>query len=106
MQTVYLETKEAPNKKWAAMDAATRNSNNKSHWSAKHQLRAERVLSVMDLLYSVERSYISYGKKQISVKLDAARVKDAKNLALLEAEYAMEGITKKVSPQGTIYVIK
>jgi len=106
MQTVYLETKEAPNKRWAAMDAQARNNNNKSHWSAKHQVRAERVRTVMELLYSVKSSYISYGKKQISIKLNAARVRDAKNLALMESAYTAEGITKKVSPQGVIYVIK
>jgi hypothetical protein len=54
----------------------------------------------------VERSYISYGKKSISIKLSNAKVRDAVILASLEHRYETEGVTKKVSNQGVIYTFK
>jgi len=106
MKTTVLDNQEAPNKRWAAQDASMRNLANKSHWSAAAQLRAERMRMGFELVYAVEKSYVSFGKKAVSIKLDHAQVKDAKNLALLESDYAKEGVTKKITNQGIIYTFK
>jgi hypothetical protein len=39
----------------------------------------------------------------VSIKVDGAIVKDAKNLRALEADWAVLGFAKKVSKQGVIY---
>lgn len=106
MKTTQLDTKEAPNKFWATMDARQRNLNNKSHWSAQAQLRAERMKAALTTVYDCENSYISYGKKAISIKLDRARLVLAAQLKPLEDEWESLGVTKKVSDQGIIYTFQ
>ena len=103
MQTVYLNTEEAPNKSWAAQDARMRNLANKSHYSYKIQTQVERMKMVLSLLYTARGIYEAYGKRGVSIKLDQARVVDRKNLELIEIEWADLGVTKRVSEQGVIY---
>ena len=106
MKTTILDNQEAPNKRWAAMDASMRNLANKSHWSAAAQVRAERMRMAFELVYAVENSYVSYGKKAISITLRDPQVRDRKNLGLLEDDYAREGVTKKITNQAVIYTFK
>lgn len=104
MHTLTLDTTEASNKRWAAWDARQRNINNASHFSSRDKIRAERMKLALELVYGAKNFYIAYGKQgKISIKVDAAHVKDKKNLLLLEQEWAGQGVIKKVSPQGVIY---
>ena len=103
MKTVTLNTEEAQNKRWAAQDARMRNIANKSRYSQAIQIQIERMKMAMTLVYAASGIYEAFGKKGISIKVDGARVKDNKNLALLEKDWTAEGVTKKVSEQGVIY---
>lgn len=103
MRTAVLETQEAPNKWWAFQDARMRNIANQSRYSQKDQVRAERMKMALGLVYSAKNIYVAYGKRGISIKVDGARVKDIKNLALLEADWTLQGVAKRVSDQGVIY---
>jgi hypothetical protein len=103
MQTVNINTEEAPTKWFAAQDAQRRNTNNKSHFSQQVQNQITRMLTVMSMVYAAKGIYEAYGKKGVSVKVDGAVIKDRKNLRALEAEWTAKGFTKKVSAQGVIY---
>jgi hypothetical protein len=103
MKTIVLNTQEASNKAWAFRDAARRNDENASRHTQKNKIRAERMMYALELLYSCKDIYISYGKKSISVKLNAAHVRDKKNLVAIENEWDTSGVVKKVTPQGVIY---
>lgn len=102
MQTVFKETKEANVKWWAAQDARMRNLTNKSLWSADTQLKVERMKAALDTLYA-GRIYEAYGKRRVAIKIDRPQVKDSKWLKILEADWANEGITKTLTPQGLLY---
>jgi hypothetical protein len=47
--------------------------------------------------------YIAYGRRGVSVKVDRAHVRDRRELAAMEADWAVQGVVKKVSDQGVIY---
>ena len=104
MKAQQLNTQEAPNKWWAARDAQMRNLANKSHHSAKDQVRAERMKTVLELCYRAKGFYIAYGKHGISIKIDKiVAIADRKNLRALEKEWTAQGVVKKESAQGIIY---
>lgn len=103
MKTAVLNTEEAQNKRWAAQDARMRNIANKSLYTQAMQIRVERMMMAMTLVYGYKTIYDAYGKKGVSIKIDRAYVKDNKNLALLEKDWTAQGVTKKVSEQGVIY---
>ena len=103
MQATQIKTEEAPNKWWAAKDASMRNIANKSHYSQEVKRQIERMKAVMDLVYAAKGIHEAFGKKGVSIKVDGAIVKDAKNLRALEADWAVLGFAKKVSKQGVIY---
>jgi hypothetical protein len=103
MQTVNINTEEAPTKWFAAQDAQRRNTNNKSHFPQVIQNQITRMLMIMDMVYAAKGVYEAYGKKGVSIKVDGAVIKDRKNLRALEAEWTAKGFTKKVSAQGVIY---
>lgn len=99
-----LDTKEAPTKWWAAQDARMRNIANKSHYPESTHIRVERMIQVLGLCYRAEGIYEAFGKQGVSVKVDRPRfVRDRDSLAVLEADWAEQGVVKKVSPQGVIY---
>ena len=103
MNALEINTQEAPTKWFAAQDAQRRNTNNKSHYPQSVQTQITRMLTVMDMVYAAKGIYEAYGKKGVSIKVDGAIVKDCKNLRDLEAEWAVKGFVKKISPQGVIY---
>jgi hypothetical protein len=103
MQSIQINTEEAPNKWWASQDARMRNIANKSHYSQEIKRQVERMKVVMDLVYAAKGIHEAFGKKGVSIKVDGAIVKDAKNLRALEADWAVLGFAKKVSKQGVIY---
>jgi len=104
MKTVTKDTREAPVKWWAAQDARMRNIANKSHWAPSVQLQVERMKMVLGLLY-MGRVYEAYGKRQVSIKIDGARVRDPRELAAMEAEWSSKGIVKTLTPQGLLYKV-
>jgi len=103
MQTISLKTQEAPNKWWAARDARMRNYANSTHYTVHQRLAAERMKLVLEMVYWAKAVYIAYGKRGISLKVDGARIKDHKELSLMEAGWTRAGIVKKITPQGVIY---
>ena len=99
-----LDTQEAPTKWWAAQDARMRNLANKSHYAEAVHIRVERMVLALGLCYAARGIHEAFGKRGVSVKVDRPTfVRDRNNLALLEADWAEQGVVKKVSPQGVIY---
>ena len=99
-----LDTREAPTKWWATQDARMRNIANKSHYAESVHIRVERMVLALGLCYSARGIHEAFGKRGVSIKVDRPTfLKDRKNLALLEADWAEQGVTKKTSPQGVIY---
>jgi hypothetical protein len=105
MLTSTLDTKEATNAFFAARDARMRNYAMSSTYSDKERLRAEQVKLGLECVYRVTEVHINYRQKFIAVKLSNAIVRDRASVADLEALYALEGIVKRETAQGTIYRI-
>ena len=105
MLTSTLDTKEAPNAFFAARDARMRNYAQGSTYSAEEKLRAERMKLGLELAYSADEIHINYRGKFIAVKIANPRVRDRKTVDMLEAFYAVQGIVKRITAQGTIYRI-
>lgn len=103
MQTKELMTSEAPSKWWAAQDARMRNMANKSRYPASIRLQVERMMLVMDMVYSCRQVYDAFGKTGISIKIDGAWCKDKPTLKSLEEAWTLQGWVKKITPQGVIY---
>ena len=103
MKALELNTQEASNKWWAALDARQRNLNNASRYTEQQKIAAERMRWALELVYSAKNIYITYGARGISIKVDKPVVRDRKELRLLEAGWELAGIVKKVSAQGIIY---
>lgn len=102
MKTIQLNTEEAPNKWWAYKDASMRNAVNSSLYTQTQRTVAERMKLACELVYSA-KVYIAYGKTGISIKLDHPRVKNRKELRLLEQDWDAAGVIKKESAQGITY---
>jgi hypothetical protein len=99
-----LDTKQAPTAWWAAQDARMRNIVNKSHYATSVHIRVERMVLALGLCYAARGIHEAFGKRGVSVKVDRPTfLRDRKNLQLLEQDWALQGVTKKVSPQGVIY---
>ena len=103
MKTLALDTKEADNKWWAARDARMRNYANSTLYDSATRIRAERMKLVLEMLYAARAVYIAYGRRGVSLKVDRASVRDRRELAAMEADWAVQGVVKKVSDQGVIY---
>jgi hypothetical protein len=81
-----------------------RNIANKSHYPESVHIRAERMVLALGLCYSAQGIHEAFGKRGVSIKVDRpTSVRDRPNLALLEADWALLGVVKKVSAQGVIY---
>ena len=104
MKTFVKDTNEAPNKWWAFQDAKMRNIKNKSHYDAKVHLRVDRMKVILGELY-LGKVYEAYNPKRVSVKVDKPVVKNAGWLRALEADWALEGITKTQTSTGLLYRI-
>ena len=102
MHTVQINTEEAPNKWWAFKDASMRNAVNSTHYTSTQRTVVERMKLALELVYSA-RIYVAYGKKGVSIKLDNPRVRNRKELRLLEQDWAAKGVFKKESAQGITY---
>jgi hypothetical protein len=104
MYTVTLDTKEASNKFWALQDRRMRNHANKTLYTQAQQIRLDRIKLALEIVVRGTVYEPSFGKRSASVKVqDGAWIADRKMLALLESDWAKEGIYKKVSAQGFQY---
>ena len=102
-----LETKSAGYYAYAAaIDARMKATALWSHYSDAEKVRAERMKLGLEMCYSTnEPIYVSPRKKFISITVRGSKVRDRKNLALLEQDYAALGITKVLTDQAIIYRI-
>ena len=104
MKHTELDTKEAPNKFWALQDRRMRNYANSTLYTDAQKTRMERIKLALELCVRGTVYAVSFGKRSASVKVqDGAFIADPKTLALLEQDWAKEGIYKKVSAQGFQY---
>jgi len=106
MQTKELDTKNAGFYAFAAaQNARMRAAAMWSHYTQAQRIQAERIKLGLELCYSAKGFYINPRNKFITIKIDNPTVRDRKNLAILEADYAKQGITKIATAQGISYRI-
>jgi hypothetical protein len=106
MQSKDLETQSAGYYAYAAArDARMRAAAMWSHYTDTERTRAERIKLGLELVYYAKGIYINPRGKFIAIKVDNAKVRDRKNLALLESDYDKAGIAKVVTAQGVTYRI-
>lgn len=106
MNTVELETRAAPFAWIAARDAAIKSYAASTLYTEAQRLRAERMKLGLEMVYWSKNVFVTYRKKFITIKLDQARVRDAKTLRLLEKDYTeLKDVTKVVTDQGITYRI-
>ena len=106
MKAQELETKSAGYFAYAAArDASMRAIAMWSHYTDKERVRAERIKIGLEMVYNAKGVHINPRGKFIAIKVDQARVRDRKMLALLEKDYELLSITKVVTEQGITYRI-
>ena len=106
MQERDLESKPAGYYAYAAArDAAQRSYIASTHYSDKQKVAAERMKLALELVYFARAFHLNYRDRFIAIKLDRPTVRDRRNLAVMEADWAAAGIVKRVSAQGIIYRI-
>lgn len=106
MNATELDTKAAPFAWIAARDAAMKSYAASTLYTEAQKVRAERMKLGLEMVYAARSAYITYRKKFVTIKLDQARVRDRKTLALLEQDYTAQGdITKVITDQGITYRI-
>jgi hypothetical protein len=106
MNASELDTKAAPFAWIAARDAAIKSYAASTLYTEVQKVRAERMKLGLEMAYAAKSAFITYRKKFVTIKLDQARVRDRKTLALLEQDYTAQGdITKVVTDQGITYRI-
>jgi len=106
MNATELDTKAAPFAWVAARDAAMKSYAASTLYTDAQKVRAERMKLGLEMVYSARSAFITYRKKFVTIKLDQARVRDRKTLALLEQDYTAQGdVTKVITDQGITYRI-
>ena len=106
MNATELDTKAAPFAWVAARDAAMKSYAASTLYTEAQKVRAERMKLGLEMVYSARSAFITYRKKFVTIKLDQARVRDRKTLALLEQDFTAQGdVTKVVTDQGITYRI-
>lgn len=88
---------------FAGKDARQKHLANASRFTDAQKAKAERIKYALELVYSADTITITNCVKWIRVKVHNGYVKDEKNLAILETEWAAQGISKIASSQGCIY---
>lgn len=103
MQEEKINTQSAGFYAWAASrDAAIKSYVASTNYSDEQKLRAERIKVGLELVYNNRAVRINYRAKWITLKVEGASVRDRRWLALLEADYVAQGITKRVNLEGDI----
>jgi hypothetical protein len=106
MKAQELESKSAGYYAYAAArDASMRAIAMWSHYTDRERVRAERMKLGLEMVYNAKGIYVNPRGKFIAVKVDKPQVRDRKNLALLEKDYELLGITKVLTEQGVTYRI-
>jgi len=106
MKAQELETKSAGYYAYAAArDASMRAIAMWSHYTDRERVRAERMKLGLEMVYHAKGIHINPRGKFIAVKVDQPQIRDRKNLALLEKDYELLGITKVLTKQGVTYRI-
>ena len=106
MKAQELETKSAGYYAYAAArDASMRAIAMWSHYTDRERVRAERMKIGLEMVYNAKGIYVNPRGKFIAVKVDKPQVRDRKNLALLEKDYELLGITKVLTERGVTYRI-
>ena len=106
MNATELDSKAAPFAWVAARDAAMKSYAASTLYTDIQKVRAERMKLGLEMVYSARSAFITYRKKFVTIKLDQARVRDRKTLALLEQDYTAQGdVTKVITDQGITYRI-
>jgi hypothetical protein len=106
MQERELETKSAGYYAYAAArDAAQRSYIASTHYTEQQKVRAERMKLALELVYSAKAVHINYRDRFIAIKLDRPTVRDRRNLAAMEGDWAAAGVVKRATAQGIIYRI-
>ena len=106
MKAQELESKSAGYYAYAAArDASMRAIAMWSHYTDRERVRAERMKLGLEMVYNAKGVYVNPRGKFIAVKVDRPQVRDRKNLALLEKDYELLGITKVLTEQGVTYRI-
>jgi hypothetical protein len=106
MNATELDSKAAPFAWIAARDAAMKSYAASTLYTDAQKVRAERMKLGLEMVYSARSAFITYRKKFVTIKLDQARVRDRKTLALLEQDYTTQGdVTKVITDQGITYRI-
>ena len=101
MKERELETKGAGYYAYAAArDARMRAVAMWSNYTQAEQVRAERIKLGLEMVYNAKGVYLNPRLKFIAIKVDQPQVRDRKNLALLEKDYEVLGITKVVADLG------
>lgn len=104
MKTLHIDTKEAKNKYFAANDRQMRNTINASGYSDRQKHQMEKVKLGLELCIQGTIYPTTFGKKASSIKVKVgANIFDKVLLALFESDWALLGMYKKISPQGTQY---
>lgn len=105
MQSKELETKDAGfYARAAAINARLQHAVNATNFTDSQKAKAERMKYALEMVVSAREIYVTCRKKFISVKVDRPGfVRDRKLLALLEGDWAQEGIQKVESAQGFSY---
>ena len=110
-----IETIETNHKKagryafFAKRDAAFKSAMNASLWSDKQKLKADQIMTVLEILYSYQDVKLTNCKRHIRVKVFNPHPRDkASKIKLREHEaiWAEEGIVRVKTPQGLIYRVK
>ena len=103
MQEEKINTQNVGFYAWAASrDAAIKSYVASTNYTDEQKLRAERVKLGLELVYNNRAVRINYRAKWITLKVEGASVRDRRSLALLEADYVAQGITKRVNLEGDI----
>jgi|APGre2960657423_1045063.scaffolds.fasta_scaffold00423_6 hypothetical protein len=103
MQEEKIYTRSAGFYAWAASrDAAIKSYVASTGYTDAQKLRAERVKLGLELVYNNRAVRINYRAKWITLKVEGASVRDSRSLALLEADYVAQGITKRVNLEGDV----
>jgi hypothetical protein len=106
MKAQELESKSAGYYAYAAArDASMRAIAMWSHYTDRERVRAERMKLGLEMVYNAKGIHINPRGKFIAIKVDQPQVRDRKNLALLEKDYELLGITKVLTEQGVTYRI-
>jgi hypothetical protein len=94
---------------FAKRDAAFKHAMNASRWDDKTKLKADRVMQVLELLYSYQEVKLTNCKRHIRVKVFNPHPRDKASKAKLreyETYWAESGIVRVKTPQGIIYRVK